>query len=314
MALTRLLLPPQRWVALVLAMGAAGVACRPSPPRPVIDAVTVAEGVPMARLAALGFGRDELRRGATEAFSAAGFLVAPAKPPRAAQRYRASAAILDARSARRALPDGPPESEQLRMEVAIELQLRSVESSEGPLRETARASEPVRRGESELAALRRGLGGATRRAAAGLALGIAEAAKPDREVIADLDSGDSRVRDYAVRVLADRKNPAAVPALIARLHDPDPELVERAVGALDQMRDPRAVEPLIELSHRREGPFVAQLARIIGDIGGPEADAYLLTLASGHPEPLVRRAAEQALSESRERRAASKKVAEPGPR
>ncbi len=268
----------------------------------------------MAQLAALGLGREDLRRDAGEALSAAGFSLATKGAPRAAVHYRATAAILNARMTRRALPDGPPESEESRMEAAVELVLRAVGSSEGSMREVARASEPVRRGEPELAALRRALAGATRRAAAGLAVGLAEAAKPDREVIADLDSGDSRVRDYAVRVLADRKNPAAVPALIARLRDPDPELVERAVGALDQIRDPRAVEPLIELSHRREGPFVAQLARIIGDIGGPEADAYLLTLASGHPEPIVRRAAKQALAESRERRAATQPSAAPAPR
>jgi HEAT repeat protein len=275
----------------------------------MIDAVTVAEGVPMAYLEALGLRRDDLRRDALEALSAAGFVVRTSGDRSSSPHYSASASILDARPVRRTLPDGPPESEELRMEVAVELRLEPVRSDEGSLREAARWSEPVRPGESDLAALRRALAGATRRAAANLVLGIAEAGKPDRAVIADLDSADSRVRDHAVRILADRKNPVAVPALIARLRDPDPELVERAVGALDQIKDPRAVEPLIELSHRREGPFVAQLARIIGDIGGPEADAYLLTLASGHPEPMVRNAAEQALAQSRERRTAVDKDA-----
>ncbi len=263
----------------------------------------------MAHLEALGLRRDDVRRDALEALGAAGFVVRTGGDASASPHYRASAAVLDARPVRRVLPDGPPESEELRMEVTVELRLEPARSDEGSLREAARWSEPVHPGESDLAALRRALAGAARRAASDLALGTAEAAKPDRAVIADLDSADSRVRDHAVRVLADRKNPVAVPALIARLRDPDPELVERAVGALDQIKDPRAVEPLIELSHRREGPFVAQLARIIGDIGGPEADAYLLTLASGHPEPMVRKAAEQALAQSRERRAAGDKEA-----
>ncbi len=200
------------------------------------------------------------------------------------------------------------------MEVTVELRLESARSDEGSSRQAGRWSEPVRPGEADVTALRRALAGAARRAAADLMLGIAESAKVNHEVIADLDSGDSRVRDYAVRVLADRKNPAAVPALIARLRDPDPELVERAVGALDELRDPRAVEPLIELSHRREGPFVAQLARIIGDIGGPEAEAYLLTLASGHPEPIVRKAAGQALTQARERRLAGERAVSTGAR
>jgi HEAT repeat protein len=107
-------------------------------------------------------------------------------------------------------------------------------------------------------------------------------------------------------VLADRKNPAAVPGLITRLQDPDPGIADRAVGALAQIGDPRGVGPIIELSRRREGPFVAQMVRAVGDIGGPEAEAYLETMASGHPDPLVAQAAQEALRDARRRRAAGK--------
>jgi hypothetical protein len=48
---------------------------------------------------------------------------------------------------------------------------------------------------------------------------------------------------------------------------------------------------------------VANLARIIGDLGGPDARAYLLTLASGHPDPQVRSAAQQALDDMAAREA-----------
>jgi HEAT repeat protein len=134
-----------------------------------------------------------------------------------------------------------------------------------------------------------------------VALARAESVKPDAEVLRDLDSGDPRLRDLAVRVLADRRNPAAVAPLLQRLQDPDPEVAERAVGALAQLADPRAVGPLIELTRRREGPFVAQIVRIIGDIGGPEAEAYLETLSAGHPDPEVTRAAVEGLRDLRRR-------------
>jgi HEAT repeat protein len=77
------------------------------------------------------------------------------------------------------------------------------------------------------------------------------------------------------------------------------------VGALAQLRDARAVPRLIELTRRREGPYVANLARIVGDIGGADAQAWLLTIASGHPDEVVRGAAKEALAEmnARERQA-----------
>jgi hypothetical protein len=43
--------------------------------------------------------------------------------------------------------------------------------------------------------------------------------------------------------------------------------------------------------------LTARLLRFVGDIGGPEAEGYLLTLASGHPDPQVRMAAQEALDD-----------------
>src|SRR6267378_8607543 len=40
--------------------------------------------------------------------------------------------------------------------------------------------------------------------------------KSDQQLLKDLTEADPRVRDYAIRVLADRRSPAAVPQLIAR--------------------------------------------------------------------------------------------------
>ncbi len=261
--------------------------------------VAVAEGLSDARMDALGVSREDLRRTALEAFGATtGFEVPRKEPPRASTRCRATVALLDVRAGVQPVPDGPPESAVPRMDAAVELELSFPEGRE-TMHEAARWSEPVKEGEKPFAALQRAIAGALRKAASALALALAEAEKPDADVILDLEAGDARLRDYAVRVLANRKSPAAVPALVARLRDSDPEVVERAVGALAEIRDPRAVEPLIELTQRREGPFVAQLVRIIGDIGGTEAEAFLGTLAAGHPEPLVRQAAREALAEAR---------------
>jgi hypothetical protein len=277
-------------------------ACRGTPPR-VVERVTVAEGLSPGRLAALGLDPEDLRRAALEAFAATpGFAVTPPQPPRGAIRCRATVALLEARAVLEPLPGGPAESAVPRAVASVELEVAPV-GGEEVVREAARWAEPMGVGEESTRALRRAVEGAARKAAGFLAMALAEAAKPDAKVVADLEAGDARLRDYAVRVLADRRNPAAVPALVARLGDSDPEVVERAVGALAQIRDRRAVVPLIELSHRREGPSVAQLARIIGDIGGSEAESFLLTLASGHPEPGVRSAAAEALREIEARRA-----------
>lgn len=287
--------------AAAVALAASLAGCRERRLHCAVTHVAVAEGLSDARMGALGVSREDLRHAALEAFGATrGFEVPGEQPPRAAKRCRATVALLDARSGMQPVPDGPPESAAPRIDVAVELELSFIEGQE-TMREAARWSEAVKEGEKPGAALHLAIAGASRKAASALALGLAEVGKPDAELIRDLEAGDARLRDHAVRVLAARKSPAAVPALVARLRDPDPEVVERAVGALAEIRDPRAVEPLIELTQRREGPFVAQLVRIIGDIGGSEAEAFLGTLAAGHPEAVVRDAAREALDEARRR-------------
>lgn len=278
--------------------------CRPFSRPPVVNSLVVNTGLFKTKLQGAGLQLDDVRREVREALREAGFAVPQREEPQSAGGYRITVSMVDVRQVHRAPLDGPTGAEESRSEVLVELRLVSLQTTEVTLRATAGWSELARFDEPAVAALHRAVRNASRRAAVDLLLGVTESAKPDGEIVADLESVDSRVRDQAIQVLAERKNPKAVPALIARLRDPDPALVERAVGALAQIRDPRAVEPLIELSHRREGPFVAQLAWIIGDIGGADAEAYLLTLASGHPEALVRQAAKQALAQSRARRIA----------
>jgi HEAT repeat protein len=121
--------------------------------------------------------------------------------------------------------------------------------------------------------------------------------KPDDKLIADLSSPDPRVRDYAIRVLADRRSPAAVPQLIARLEDPNPDVARRAAGALIAVGDRRAVPALIEITRKRRPEDVGPILYAIGSLGGPEAEAFLFTLESGSPEEEIRRAAQGAYAD-----------------
>lgn len=149
------------------------------------------------------------------------------------------------------------------------------------------------------------LDAALRRAADDLILQVDAAHKSDAALIADLAASDAGLRDSAVRQLSERKNPAAVPALIERLKDPDRDVVLRAVGALEGIRDVRAVRPLIDLTDRQDASFVAQVVYVIGAIGGPDAEAFLFTLQSGSSEPQIRHAATEASAELRRRRTAA---------
>jgi len=138
------------------------------------------------------------------------------------------------------------------------------------------------------------LDAALRDAVAGLVAQIDARGKSDEALLRDLTASDARVRDYAIRVLADRRSPAAVPQLIARLQDPTPEVARRAAGALIAIGDRRAVTPLIEMTRHRRSEDVGPILYAIASLGGPEAEAFLFTLESGAPDEETRRAAKGA--------------------
>ena len=277
------------WLA---ATGLTGCRARPQPC--VVTGVAVDLGQAAPPIEAIGLGRDDLRRTALEALGRTpGFRVPDGEPGKGARLCRGTITFEDARVA---IVNGVQHAEViLRHDVAPG-------DDASAIGETVRSTEAVRPGEPLAAAFRRAVESGSLRAASAVGLALAEEAKPDADVIRDLESGDPRLRDLAVRVLSDRKNAAAVPALVARLQDPDPAVASRAVGALALIGDPRAVGPLIELSRRREGPFVVQMVRAVGDIGGAEAEAYLETLAAGHPDPQVAAAARDALLDAQRRK------------
>ncbi len=143
------------------------------------------------------------------------------------------------------------------------------------------------------------------RAVEGELLQLAALEKSDAQLIQDLSSKDPRVRECAVGALADRRNAAAVPALVERLRDPDREVALRSVGALGAIGDARAVAPLIDMTQGKDAQFVLAVLEVVASIGGKDAEAYLFTLASGHPDDEVRAAAQAAQERLRERAAAA---------
>lgn len=284
--------PSRRAGPLLLAAALLASACDRSPALPAVGPVRVAEGALAEPLREAGLDADRIAAAARTALARAGF---PEGDGEKALRVR-----IDVLSVRLAPPRAAGGTSSV--EVVVEVGLTPPAGGQGTAhRESAAGAAPL--AGDVAGAWSAALADATRRAAEGLAIDLAQEKKSVEQLIADLDGRDPRVREAAVRVLADRRSPAAVPALIARLGDADPEVRHRAVGALAQIRDARAVGPLIDVSRRGDPAFTARLARIIGDIGGSEARGYLQTLEAGHVDPQVQAAARDALADM-DRRAA----------
>jgi hypothetical protein len=269
-------------LVLPIALLAVAVACARSPAPVNVVSVRVGAGsVEPLREAGLDAGAVE--GAARTALGGAGFVLGDGARP-----HRAEVDVTAIRLAPPNASGGAP-----RVEVSVSIELSSEGRKGASSREAGTGSAPMSGDVGE--AWRSALAQAARRAAEGLALGFGEEGKPVEKLVADLGSKDARVRDHAVRVLAERRSAEAVPALIERLADEDPAVARRAVGALAQIGDERAVGPLIELSRSEDPSVTARLARLIGDIGGAEAEGYLLTIEAGHPDPRVRAAAREAL-------------------
>ncbi|MBM4379610.1 MAG: HEAT repeat domain-containing protein [Deltaproteobacteria bacterium] len=153
--------------------------------------------------------------------------------------------------------------------------------------------------EARRAALRRALDDALLQVVASADLMLRARTRTDAELAAQLKDPDARVVESALRVLAERKSPLAVDALLERLHLSDAAKVRRAMGALVEMREPRAVPALIELGRNKEPPFFKEIVFALGEIGGEEAEAWLFTVSQGHDVPAVREAASRALGDLR---------------
>ncbi|MFL5421572.1 MAG: HEAT repeat domain-containing protein [Myxococcales bacterium] len=176
--------------------------------------------------------------------------------------------------------------------------------------ETETSADPEARLAAFGAAFRAALDDASR----GLVWQVEARKKSDADLVHDLTAQDARLRDYAVRALADRRNPAVVPQLLNRLSDDNPVVALRAVGALVAIGDRRAVDPLIEMTRHTKPQVTAQILYALASLGGPTAEAYLYTLESGAADDDVRRAATEALNELRHKSTEKAAVASPDAR
>jgi len=131
-------------------------------------------------------------------------------------------------------------------------------------------------------------------AASGAALMISLLSKSDDDLIA---LKDERAREYALVLLAERKNPAALEPLLEKLKTDDLDQMRRAIGGLLSLKDPKAVPALIDASRARDDTFQREIVFALGALGGEEAEAYLQIIADGHDLPLMRASAQAALDE-----------------
>jgi hypothetical protein len=131
-------------------------------------------------------------------------------------------------------------------------------------------------------------------AASGAAIMISLLTKSDSDLVA---LKDERAKEYALVLLAERKNPAAFEPLLEKLKSDDLDQMRRAIGGLLSLNDARAVPALIEASRARDDMFQREIVFALGALGGQEAEAYLQIIADGHDLPLMRASAQAALDE-----------------
>lgn len=131
------------------------------------------------------------------------------------------------------------------------------------------------------------------------------------ELLSALAAPDAEVRSEAIRVAGERRERAAVPALILQLKGEDTALRDQAIGALVAIGDRRAVKPLTEVAHFRDVTELPKVIDALASLGGDEARAWLEFVASGHDEKDVRELAREGLDRMDRRAAVAAPAAEP---
>lgn len=268
-------------------------ACRPQASRYPLAPVEVS-GATVRDNALLGLAPEGVSVLFNEALKASGrFEFHSDTVPREARPWRLT---LDVPFTREVLKDGDPRSYA---EVGANLVLERFGG------ELPQHYEVVGLGEAPVlqdtpagrqAAMRTALESALRQVTESTVLQLAALERTDEVLLQDLRASDSRIQEFALRTLAERRHPAAAPLLIERLTEAtDVEGVRKAMGTLVEMKARGAVPVLIDLARGRDIGFVQEIVFAVGEIGGPEAEAYLYTVAQGHDAPSVQAAAQQAL-------------------
>jgi hypothetical protein len=277
-------------VPLLLALGA----CRERPARFPVAKVQLT-GVTLVDNSLLGLGREQVQARLLEVLERTERFELPGEKP-ALRTSPPWTLTLEVPFTREAQREG---STRTFAEVGASLVLEQRGSDGAPRYEVVGLGEmPIGTQDGTDArreALRAALASALVQVAEAAVLQLSAVERPNDALVQDLRATDPRVREFALRVLADRRQPAAAPLLIERLHDGDPVAVRQAIGALVEMRTPEAVGALIELGRGKDLGFQQEILFALGEIGGEEAEAYLYTVAQGHDQPAMRAAAQDAL-------------------
>ncbi|WP_375759157.1 HEAT repeat domain-containing protein [Corallococcus exercitus] len=268
-------------------------ACRSQAPRYPVAPVELA-GDTLRDNALLGFGPEGVRDLFDDALQSSGrFELVGEEVPKKARPWRLS---LEVPFTREVLKDGNPHSFA---EVGANLSLERFGGNAPQRYEIVGLGEAAVEedsAEGRRTAMRAAMESVLRQVTESAALQLAALDRTDEALVADLRATDTRMREFALRTLAERKHPAAAPLLIERLKDTsDAEQVRRTIGALAEMKAKSAVPALIDLARGRDSGFLQEIVFAVGEIGGPEAEAYLYTVAQGHDTPSVQAAAQQAL-------------------
>jgi len=307
----------KRFDTCVAALAFALAGCHKKPPAPLaIEKLTVGEES-LAAAPSLGLGAEQMRKQVSLAVEHQGALVLrpDQKPPENVPAFRLRAEVESAR-----LEDTPYEDagvgQEARVGVVLEVSRHTPDgteklSGEGISRVSAPPAADV---EGQAAAFKRAFTASLEQAAARLTRAAVASRASVERLHQDLGSPDAGVREAAADVLVDRKDPKAIPVVVAELESPDENVMMKAVGELVELRAKQAVPKLIDLAQTRDPRlgsdphFQMQIIYALGSIGGEEAEAYLYTIASGHPDEMVRNAARQASSELRRDRDLRKPV------
>jgi hypothetical protein len=268
-------------------------ACRSQVPRHPMAPVEVT-GTTVRDNALLGLSPEGVGAMLTDALKTTGRFEAQKEgAPREERPWRMT---LDVSFTREVLKDGDPRSfaevganlEMERFGGDLPQHYEVVGLGEAPVLEDSPAGRQ--------AAMREALRSMLRQVADSAALQLSALERNDEALVQDLKASDSRVREIALRTLAERQHPAAAPLLIERLKEAtDAATVRKTMGTLVEMKARVAVPALIDLARGRDVGFVQEIVFAVGEIGGPEAEAYLYTVAQGHDAPAVQAAAQQAL-------------------
>ncbi|NMO20730.1 HEAT repeat domain-containing protein [Pyxidicoccus fallax] len=268
-------------------------ACRSQAPRHPMAPVEVS-GATVRDNALLGLAPEGVGALLTDALKATGrFEPQKEDAPREQRPWRLT---LDVPFTREVLKDGDPRSfaevganlELERFGGALPQHYEVVGLGEAPVLEDTPTGRQ--------AAMREALRSVLRQVAESAVLQLAALERTDEALVQDLKADDARIREFALRTLAERQHPSAAPLLIERLKEAtDAETVRRTMGTLVEMKARVAVPVLIDLARGRDVGFVQEIVFAVGEIGGPEAEAYLYTVAQGHDAPSVQAAAQQAL-------------------